>query len=305
MKGDPAPSRSILEIRELARSGDLRGGAEAARAALRSLESGADISGYVELHLIAAFCAMRQGHHPEALRELDAAEHAAASAAEPGLALRVASWRAELAYFQGRYSEAEDIVDRLVDPLERAGDWAYAAFALRIRIAVLLAHTDYAGAAALADRAIRLAETSGDDYVMVQILNILGAVSFDRATSKLEGSHARAHLSALDPRDTAPMETDAREALALFERARAVAERANYEFAAWYVAGNIERLEILLGNAAHAVRMIRKRLAILQARGANYDEIVTRSNLAWGLRTLGEGLLPAVESERKGLPSLS
>ena len=148
MKGDPAPSRSILEIRELARSGDLRGGAEAARAALRSLESGADISGSVELHLIAAFCAMRQGHHPEALRELDAAEHAAASAAEPGLALRVASWRAELAYFQGRYSEAEDIVDRLVDPLERAGDWAYAAFALRIRIAVLLAHTDYAGAAA-------------------------------------------------------------------------------------------------------------------------------------------------------------
>jgi len=287
MKGDPAPSRSILEIRELARSGDLRGGAEAARAALRSLESGADISGSVELHLIAAFCAMRQGHHPEALRELDAAEHAAASAAEPGLALRVASWRAELAYFQGRYSEAEDIVDRLVDPLERAGDWAYAAFALRIRIAVLLAHTDYAGAAALADRAIRLAETSGDDYVMVQILNILGAVSFDRATSKLEGPHARAHLSALDPRDTAPMETDAREALALFERARAVAERANYEFAAWYVAGNIERLEILLGNAAHAVRMIRKRLAILQARGANYDEIVTRSNLAWGLRTLG------------------
>jgi AraC-like DNA-binding protein len=35
------------------------------------------------------------------------------------------------------------------------------------------------------------------------------------------------------------------------------------------------------------VRAIRKRLEILQARGAKYDEIVTRSNLAWGLRTLG------------------
>jgi hypothetical protein len=33
--------------------------------------------------------------------------------------------------------------------------------------------------------------------------------------------------------------------------------------------------------------MIRKRLGILQARGATYDEIVVRSNLAWGLRTLG------------------
>jgi AraC-like DNA-binding protein len=83
------------------------------------------------------------------------------------------------------------------------------------------------------------------------------------------------------------METDAREALRFFQRARTVAERAHYEFAAWYVAGNIERLEIILGHAYRAVRAIRKRLKILQAKGAKYDEIVTRSNLAWGLRTLG------------------
>ena len=83
------------------------------------------------------------------------------------------------------------------------------------------------------------------------------------------------------------MEEDAREALAWFQRARAVAERARYEFAAWYVAGNIERLEIVLGHADRAVKAIRKRLGVLQARGAKYDEIVTRSNLAWGLRTMG------------------
>ena len=83
------------------------------------------------------------------------------------------------------------------------------------------------------------------------------------------------------------MEAEARDALRLFERARAVAERAHYEFAAWYVAGNIERLEIVLGRAGRAVRPIRRRLGILQARGATYDEIVARSNLAWGLRTLG------------------
>jgi len=83
------------------------------------------------------------------------------------------------------------------------------------------------------------------------------------------------------------MEADAREALRFFERARAVAESAGYEFASWYVAGNIERLEIILGHAERAVRAIRKRLKKLQAKGAKYDEIVTRSNLAWGLRTLG------------------
>jgi AraC-like DNA-binding protein len=99
--------------------------------------------------------------------------------------------------------------------------------------------------------------------------------------------HARAHLSALDLRDTVPMEEDAREALELFERARTVARRARYDFAAWYVAGNIERLQIVLGHASEAVRAIRKRLRVLQARGARYDEIVTRSNLAWGLRTMG------------------
>jgi len=100
--------------------------------------------------------------------------------------------------------------------------------------------------------------------------------------------HARhAAPQGLDPYDAAPMESDAREALQLFERARAVAERAHYEFAAWYVAGNIERLEILLGHADRAVGAIRRRLRVLQTRGAKYDEIVTRSNLAWGLRTLG------------------
>ena len=172
-------------------------------------------------------------------------------------------------------------------PLERVGDRAYAAFALRIRIAILLARTEYDAVSALADRAIMTAEGSGDSYVIVQILNILGAVCFDRATTKLTEPHARAHLSSLDPRDTAAMEEDTREALRYFERARTVAEDAHYEFAAWYVAGNIERLEILLGHADRAVRAIRKRLGVLQARGARYDEIVTRSNLAWGLRVLG------------------
>lgn len=288
MKRDGSRGLSIAETWELARSGELRGASEAALDALGGFAGDSRRAECVELHLVIAFCAMRQGHHVEALRELDAATRAASmQPAAGGPGLRVEAWRAELAYFQGRYSDADRIIERLLPELERSGDNAYAAFALRIRIAVLLARTDYDGVAALADRAIALAEASGDDYVMVQILNILGAVHFDRATTKLSEPHARAHLSSLDPRDAAPMEADAREALRFFERARAVAERAHYEFAAWYVAGNIERLQILLGHADRAVRAIRKRLGALQARGAKYDEIVTRSNLAWGLRVLG------------------
>ena len=80
----------------------------------------------------------------------------------------------------------------------------YAAFALRVRIAILLARADYAAVTPLADRAIRAAEASGDDYVMVQVLNILGAVRFDCATSKLAQPHARSHLSSLDPHDALP-----------------------------------------------------------------------------------------------------
>jgi AraC-like DNA-binding protein/tetratricopeptide (TPR) repeat protein len=281
-------SRAVPRLWERARAGDFRGAAAAARDALSV--SGPDWTpgDRAELHLIVAFCSMRQGHHSEALRELDAANHAAASPSmDSGVALRIDTWRAELAYFQGRYSDANQLIDRALPRLEQQADWAYVAFALRIRIAILLARTDYDGAMALAGRAIQVAEASGDDYVIVQILNILGAVHFDRATSKLKEPHARSHLSSLDPQDVVPMETDARDALRLFERARAVAERARYEFAAWYVAGNIERLEIVLGRAGRAVRLIRRRLGVLQARGATYDEIVARSNLAWGLRTLG------------------
>ena len=288
MKRPASRDSPIAGAWALARSGDHRLGAQAAHQALEVLGRNAAPGERVELHLVAASCAMRQGQHADALRELDAADHSAASKPADGvLALRVATWRAELAYFQGRYSAANAVIDRLAERLEQCGDLAYAAFALRIRIAILLARADYEGIAAVAERALRLAEGGGDDYVLVQILNILGAVHFDRATSRLPEPHARSHLAALDPGEVAPMEGDAREALRFFERARAVAERAHLEFAAWYVAGNIERLEILLGRADRAVRAIRKRLKVLQARGATYDEIVTRSNLAWGLRTLG------------------
>jgi AraC-like DNA-binding protein len=288
MKRPTTSARTIASLWELARSGEFRRGAAAAHDALRAMGSDEAPDRRVELHLISAFCSMRQGLHSEALRELETAGHAVASLpADTGVANRVEVWRAELAYFQGRYSDSISIVDRLLVPLEQRGDWTYFAFALRIRIAILVAHADYEGAVALAGRAILATEASGDAYVTVQILNVLGAVYFDRATSKLSEPHARAHLSSLDPRDAAPMEADAREALHLFQRARAVAEDAHYEFAAWYVAGNIERLEILLGHADRAIRPIRRRLRILQARGATYDEIVTRSNLAWGLRTLG------------------
>jgi AraC-like DNA-binding protein len=287
MKRLDPPFGSIAATWERVRSGDLRGAAELARGALAQLQPDAGPDN-VDLHLIIASCAMRQGDHSEAIRALDAAAQAAGSeTTDTRLALRVDTWRAELAYFQGRYSVAIDIIDRVLELLEQRGDWAYAAFALRIRIAILLARAEYDSIAAQADRAIEDAEKSSDDYVMVQVLNVLGAFHFDCATSKLAEPHARGHLSLLDPRDAVPMETEARKALHFFERARTVAECAGYQFAAWYVAGNIERLEIILGHAERAVRAIRKRLEKLQAQGAKYDEIVARSNLAWGLRSLG------------------
>jgi AraC-like DNA-binding protein len=273
---------------KLARGGDFRGAGIAAQRALSSLPAAATARRRVELHLVAAFCSMRQGHHAEALAELHVASGLAASPRAPRvLASRVDAWRAELAYFQGRYSDAENAIEALLPRLTAQRDWQYVAFALRTRIAILLARTDYDGAGALAQRAITAAEASADDYVLVQVLNVLGAVEFDRATAKLKAPHARAHLSSLDRDDAIPLEENARAALRLFQRARAVAERGGYAFAAWYVAGNIERLEILLGHADRAIRPIRKRLRILQSRGATYDEIVARSNLAWALRTLG------------------
>ncbi len=277
----------IARVWRVARSGDFRGGADAARKMLAKMPHDAVAERRVELHLVVAFCAMRQGHLGEAARELDAASHVTSGAPGSSATLRVEAWRAELAYFQGRYSAALELVQQLLGPLELAGDLAYVAFVIRIQIAVLLARADYGAIKALSDRAITAAKRSRDDYVLVQVLNILGATAFDRATAKLPEPHARAHLSSLDPRDAQPMEDDARDALQLFERAGAVAKRAKYEFAAWYVAGNIERLQILLGHADQAVKQIGKRLTILQSRGATYDEIVARSNLAWAMRTLG------------------
>src|SRR6476620_1160326 len=98
----PNEPDAIARIWELARSGDLRGGAVAARQQLSRLASKEDARERVELHLAAACCAMRQGQHVDALHDLNLAELAAAQSVERGLALRVDVWRAELAYFQGR-----------------------------------------------------------------------------------------------------------------------------------------------------------------------------------------------------------
>ena len=278
--GPPVP-----DVWRLARDGDFRGAIAAAREVLKGSVPDAE---RVELHLVAAFCAMRQGHHGDALSELEAAGRLAASLPEPSIvAARVDVWRAELGYFQGRYSDADDLLDRLVPALERHEAWADLAFALRIRIAILLARAEHDAAASLGERALRAAEASGDDFVLVQVLNVLGAVHFDRATEKLKLPHARAHLSSLERIDALPLEADAQAALDCFQRAREVAERSHNAFAAWYVGGNIERLEILLGHAERAVRPLQRRVRLLHERRATYDEIVARSNLAWALRSLG------------------
>jgi AraC-like DNA-binding protein/tetratricopeptide (TPR) repeat protein len=285
-EGDTAIASSI--VWRTAREGDLRGALEAARRALEQLPSASAPAERVDLYLAVAFCSMRGGDYAEATRALDvAAIAAAAAAADPRLVLRVKAWRAELAYFQGRYSAAKTLVDEVLDRLEAVGDWAYAAFAMRIRIAILLARADYEGIAHESARALRDARASGDDYAHVQVLNILGAAHFDCATSKLAEPHARAHLSSLDLPDMQPMTEEASIALRYFEDARELAQRGGYAFAAWYVSGNIERLQILLGKAEKTIVAIRRRLRTLQQRGARYDEIVARSNLAWGLRTLG------------------
>ena len=80
---------------------------------------------------------------------------------------------------------------------EQRGDWAYVAFALRVKIAILLARADYDAAVMLADHSIRAAEASGDEYVIVQVLNVLGAVYFDRAADALrEGAGTVAEIAA-------------------------------------------------------------------------------------------------------------
>ncbi len=304
MKRDGPGGRSIAGIWELARSGDLRGGAEAARDVLGGLQPDGSVGRRVELHLVVAFCSMRQGHHAEALHELDAADQAASSPrVEPGLALRVATWRAELAYFQGRYSEVDDIVTRLVEPLERRGDWAYAAFALRIRIAVLLARTDYEGATG-AGRSRHRGRGSergrlrdGADPQRAR----RGRVR-PRDVEARRAARARPSVRARSARHRAHGSRRARSAgltssvPAPWPSARTTSLRRG----TWPATSSASRS--CWATPPRAVRMIRKRLGILQARGATYDEIVTRSNLAWGLADPGQAPGGAARARRRARP---
>src|SRR3954462_14086953 len=69
----------VRRLWEVARAGDFRAGAAQARDALVSLRLGERSEYRVELHLIVAFCVMRQGQLSDAHHELDTASRLAAS----------------------------------------------------------------------------------------------------------------------------------------------------------------------------------------------------------------------------------
>src|SRR5829696_9223395 len=84
----------IVDLWEAARNGNFRAAADGAQRALDA-QGVAGISRSVELRLIIAFCAMRQGHHGEAGRALEAARETSGRSERPGsLKARVALWRA-------------------------------------------------------------------------------------------------------------------------------------------------------------------------------------------------------------------
>ena len=266
-----------------ARAGELRLAAERASAQIGAGVAGAPL---VELHLVRTFCALRRGMLDDAARELDQAGAAADSLSAARPALHVLAWRAEAACFRGDYPAATAMAREALAGLVAARDWSHAAFAVRVEIAALLARTEYDAIALLAPLAVRYARASRDDYVKVQVYNVLGAFHFDRATAHMP-RHVRSHITSVDPAHAAVSRHEARHALRHFELARRAALRSGNAFAAWYVAGNIERLEILLGRAQRALAPMRRRLERLQSKDARYDEIVMRSNLAWALRCLG------------------
>jgi AraC-like DNA-binding protein len=63
---------SVERLWNVARAGDFRAGGAGARDAI-ARHAAESVKRRVELHLVIAFCSMRQGHHAEALRELDEA----------------------------------------------------------------------------------------------------------------------------------------------------------------------------------------------------------------------------------------
>ena len=75
VRGAKARAEKVRAIRERARCGDLRGAADAARAALT--DSSSDPASSAELNLVAAFCEMRQGQHGERGKGAVAPERAA------------------------------------------------------------------------------------------------------------------------------------------------------------------------------------------------------------------------------------
>src|SRR5438270_5563217 len=148
---------------ELGRAGRYREAVLSAQKILARRVCAAPPSTRVDAHLAIAFCAMRQGHLDEAKSHLEDASRAASQdPSKMSLALHVDVWRAELAYFQGHYSSARRIVDRVLGLLAETNDQKYTAFALRIRIALLLARGDYDGIAATADAALKAAHASCD-----------------------------------------------------------------------------------------------------------------------------------------------
>ncbi len=140
---------------------------------------------------------------------------------DAGPMLRVDVWRAELAYFQGRYSDANASIDRALPRLE-------AERRLRVRcFRAAHSHRDLARPSGLRQRGgpggprRRARRGRAETITFSSRSSTCWAPLRSTAPRRsCDVPHARSHLSSLDPRETAPMEEDAREALHWFERAQ-------------------------------------------------------------------------------------
>lgn len=193
---------------------------------------------------------------------------------------------ARAAYQLGRYSECQRLGEQA---LRLAGDQDDPILISRACLILIIVHgarRHFSEADAYGQRALEEARRSGSPVQVARILNAVAQTGIGVVLARMNPGGS-GHSSSVEPEDAADHQQALQDIRHLFEEALELCDVPGEEALHEMVQSNLQRVRVMLGEAARALPFLRRKLRDMQQQGRRHYEISLRQFYAWALRASG------------------
>lgn len=194
--------------------------------------------------------------------------------------------QARAAYQLGRYSDCQRMGELALRLSEAYADPVLISRACLILIIVHGARRHFSEADGYGQRALDEARRSGNPVQVGRILNAVAQTGIGVLLSRMNPGSG-GHSSSVEPGDAADHMQDLQVIRNQFEEALALTDVPGEEALHSMVQSNLQRVRVMMGEAAETLPFLRRKLRDMQQQGRRHYEISLRQFYAWALRSSG------------------